>query len=544
MGPDQNPQDFTSQQGGTNVHPIWAAILQNLGRGLASLTPERQKMWQTMENNQQEAERQKQAQDAETARQLFTSQNLSAYQKASLAQQQTQDEQLNQYRQGELDNQQTAQTRQDEVARQKSAMEMLGLQGQGYSQVPSTQFSIPGVNLGGISSPSIPGGTPTSPVGNAQFIPGVGGPGKFLQPPPTPMYTPVKGSVAEAMFGAKPIPINDNTRGIVQHDLETLDKNKLKESEQAQLVPLKLSSHQLVDTALGKSQDPIDSVQAKLYHSMIDDAQTPAQMESLKKELGSYMANDSHTARLQHLQNAISQSVGIENAKREDEEKRILSKSDMLYKNMIDSGQPPSETFRGMRPEARMVLINDWEKRGLKFPEWLTGQAQKVMQEIGSTHDTATNALKTLNSFKVKENGKEIPLSQSQTPFSLLPDRLKYALGMGNPGDKSSLINQLEVFKGLASGRIAHGAGVNTQAFVDYIKAHTPDVKTDSPYLISKKIGDIQNYLKIQEQNTRKYGNKWGAIKMSEGGMEEDKPQQSIEDLLKAAGIGGVGGGR
>ena len=306
---------------------------------------------------------------------------------------------------------------------------------------------------------------------------------------------------------------------------KTVEATRNRTENKAQVLQKAGQVKSWLHTAFAGGKDPMDSTMLESFQQRADSASTPAQLESIQKDAENYMVSNGPEARRRNANDRAAMAMSGYMAKKQYDKNENLSHSDGTYQYMMKTGTSPDILLKGMNPAARMDIVSDWIDKGLPLPTYLTSAGQKMMTEINSTQDIAKSAMDLLNQVDPK-TGK--PYSASNTPFSALPARIQYAIGEKN--NMSSLINRLEVFKGIASGRIASGAGLHTQEFVDMIKAHTPDVKKDSGQMIAQKLKDINDYLSIQQKNVIKNNNKWGMIRSS-GVVDEGAPQQGGEPL-------------
>jgi len=495
------------------VHPLLKKFLSDLSTSMEALHPQYAQAMQ----HQRELEAQQSAQEDQMNWRQYEHDVPSAFQQSEIKRAQDAQQAQQNQRQDEL-NQQNRQFGFQQMEAQQRAMQAAGsaLTSGDFRPSQTLPFTIPGLQMGGVSSPSIPQGTPTEqgaiPYG------GFGGQQvQFL----SPNLQQIPSQVAKTL-GLDPstkVPIKE-----LPNLIERAGQFQKNDPSQiaAQLAPRIQGASTHLGMLLGGTKDPVDQSYFQGLQSQLSHASTPAEIDKIEEEGQNYFKTNSRVALDRRVQENVASGVGLDEAKKDAESKRVQNMAPQIKQMMEDTGVPPTELVSRMSGELRLTLMNSLENlyksEGKSMPEWLTSAGQKTLTEINNTQDIGRRALTTLNGMK-DENGK--PLSQSNTPFSQLPSRLQYALGSVN--DKSSLINQLEVFKAIAAGRIASGAGIHTQEFVDWLKPHVPDVKKDSPAMIVKKLGDINNYLDIQAKNTHKNQNKWGMIRANGGEIPEEK---------------------
>jgi hypothetical protein len=280
-----------------------------------------------------------------------------------------------------------------------------------------------------------------------------------------------------------------------------------------------------ISGALKNSADPIDQNMLKMFNERYQTATTSAQSEGITRDAQEYISQRSKAAKAAILGDRLTE-VGAAaranaQATRLDKEAWVRSHSMGVYNLMMKSGQDPTQALKGMNPDDRMIVYKDWDEKGLKLPEYLSPKGQETLAEINTTKQMISNVYNYTQTHDVNglpligKDGKPNPLagtpmSEDNTPFSKLADSLQYK--MGKDSELSSFLNQVNVLSEVAKGRIAKGAGIHTQEFVDALRPHVPDPRSDSPKLMGTKIKDINGYLTIQDQNTHRFYNKWGRL--------------------------------
>jgi hypothetical protein len=354
---------------------------------------------------------------------------------------------------------------------------------------------------------------------------------------PVPSHSPIAKRFIEEGGGQ----VDENGMVNIHPDLlkyygETADqaaKAKEKEEEAAQVEKDKAELSGWVNDYITNDKPNKD-----LFLRGIQSAKTPAQIESLRSSLGTYQTTSSEAARKRNkLDSEDIQQAAIEGqriAKRKEDE----AQADDVWTAMKQLGTPPDTLLRGFNADKRVNIISKWMKDGKQLPTWITPSAQKSVTEIDSTDAIAKDVLHLLETEKDSQGH---PLKDSNEAWLATPDRIKY--WVGKDPKLGDLINKTEVFKGISSGRIAKGAGIRTQEFVDMILPHTPDVKKDSGQLMYNKIKSIRGYLRQQRESEIRNGNKWGMV-LGSGGENLGDETPSPEDKDRSNLINRMRGGR